>query len=145
VLQRADPTLIPLTVTVETWLRKAYLPALRAAGPLAQLIARQAEAFAADEQVGVRYGQSYPGLPGDIVNFQHDPLACAIALGWNKGVETREVRLQMALKDDLLCQRPAAGGKPTRVVTRVDGAAFSREWLRLVTGAAPVDSGRRFD
>ncbi|MEP7190538.1 MAG: nucleoside hydrolase, partial [Roseiflexaceae bacterium] len=46
VFQHASPTLIPLSVTVETALRRASLPALRQAGPLAQLIARQAEAFA---------------------------------------------------------------------------------------------------
>ena len=34
VLENSSPTLIPLTVTVETALRRAYLPGLRSSGPL---------------------------------------------------------------------------------------------------------------
>jgi len=83
VFERSAPTLVPLTVTVETSLRRAYLPRLREAGPLARLIARQAEAFAQDEHNEARYGQTCPGLPDDTINWQHDGLACAIALGWN--------------------------------------------------------------
>jgi hypothetical protein len=27
-------------------------------------------------------GRAHAGLPDDIVNFHHDPLTCAVALGW---------------------------------------------------------------
>ena len=80
VIQRSSPTLVPLSVTVETSLRRAYLATLRQSGPLAQLIARQAEAFAKDRNNGVQYSQTWTGLPEDAINFQHDPLTCAIAL-----------------------------------------------------------------
>lgn len=53
-----NPVLTPLSVTVETALRRAYPPTLRQAGPLAQLIAHQAEAFAEEEQMDARFGQS---------------------------------------------------------------------------------------
>ena len=43
VIERSTPTLVPLSVTVETALRRAHLPTLRRSGPLGQLIARQAE------------------------------------------------------------------------------------------------------
>lgn len=133
VLQRSNPTLVPLSMTVETALRRAYLERLRQAGPLAQLIARQAEAFARDEMMAERYGQTCPNLPEDIINFQHDPLACAIALGWNEGVEIQELPLQTEIKAGWLHQRVDASGKLTRVVTRVDGGKFSAFWLHTVT------------
>jgi purine nucleosidase len=134
VIQHSSPTFVPLSVTVETWLRRAYLPALQQAGPLARLIARQAEAFARDEGMEARYGQTCAGLPDDIINFQHDPLACAIALGWDEGVQIMEVPLRLEVVDGWLRQRvDRGGGTPTRVVTRVDGGEFSEAWLRTVT------------
>ncbi len=132
VLQCSNPTLVPLSVTVETSLRRAYLATLRQSGPLAQLIARQAEAFARDENNEARYGRTCRGLPDDIINFQHDPLACAIALGWNEGVEIREIPLKVTIEDGWLYQRVDDGGKPTRVVTRVNGDKFNEFWLSTV-------------
>jgi purine nucleosidase len=134
VLQSSNPTLVPLSVTVETWLRRADLPALGRSGPLARLIARQAEAFARDEGIEARYGRTCLGLPDDTINFQHDPLACAIALGWNDGVEIEEIPLKSEVEDGWLRQRVDPGGTPTRVVTRVDGAKFGEFWLRTVAG-----------
>ena len=61
VIERSNPLLVPLTVTVETALRRAHLPALRQAGPLAQLIARQAEAFAIEYGNEAQYGQTCAG------------------------------------------------------------------------------------
>jgi len=132
VIQRSSPTLISLSVTVETSLRRAYLATLRQSGPLAQLIARQAEAFAKDENHEAKYGQTCEGLPDDTINFQHDPLACAIALGWNEGVEISEIPLISEIKAGWLCQRIDDGGKPTRVVTRVNGGKFNEFWLSTV-------------
>ena len=134
VLRRSNPTLVPLSVTVETSLRRAYLARLSQAEPLAQLIARQAEAFARDENIEAHYGQTCPGLPEDTINFQHDPLACAIALGWREGVEMRDIPLKMEIRDGWLWQRVDDSGKPTRVVTRVNGDQFNEFWLRTVTG-----------
>ena len=37
---------------------------------------------ALDEQNEKKYAESCEGLPNDLINFLHDPLACAIALGW---------------------------------------------------------------
>ncbi len=133
VLYHSCPTLVPLSVTVETALRRAYLPALREAGPLGQLITRQAEAFAREYHNEERFGQTCAGLPHDIINFQHDPLACAIALGWSEGVEIREVPLKVEVRDGWLYERVDAGGTPTRVVTQVDGAKFSEHWLNVMT------------
>lgn len=131
VLEASHPTLVPLTVTLETALREADLPALHRGGPLARLLARQAEAFAADERMAERLGRTHIGLPDDLVNFQHDALACAVALGWG-GVELRDVRLRYDIEGGFLHEREAADGVPVRLVTAVDAAAFAQVWLRAI-------------
>ncbi len=132
VLRHADPLLVPLSVTVETALRRSHLPALQQAGPLARLIARQAEAFSLEYDNEATYGRTCAGLPDDIINFQHDPLACAIALGWDEGVEIKEVPLKFEVRDGWLYETVTPGGKSMRVVTKVDGKKFNELWLRLV-------------
>jgi inosine-uridine nucleoside N-ribohydrolase len=132
VIEHSSPTFVPLAVTVETSLRRAYLAKLRQAGPLAQLIARQAEAHARDYDIETEYGQKYKGVPDDAINFQHDPLACAIALGWNEGVEISEIRLKSEIKDGWLCHTIDESGKPTRLVTRVNGDKFNEFWLSTI-------------
>jgi hypothetical protein len=59
-------------------------------------------------------------------------LACAIALGWDDGVEISEVPLTFTIEDSWLHERIDMSGKPTRVVTRIDGAKFNEHWLRTV-------------
>jgi purine nucleosidase len=132
VLSHSKPTLVPLTVTVETALRRAYLAKLRRAGALGQLIVRQAEAFALDEQMETRFGQTCTALPQDIINFQHDSLACAIALGWEDGVEVEELPLLVQEQDGWLTERIHPAGAPTRIVTRIDGPRFNEFWLGQV-------------
>lgn len=133
VIESSSPTFIPLSVTVETSLRRAYLGTLRRAGSLARLIARQAEAFAKDEGMEARFGRACERLPEDAVNFQHDALACAVALGWSEGVEIHELPLKTEVEDGWLRQRIDEDGKPTKVVTRVDGEAFNEFWLDVVS------------
>jgi purine nucleosidase len=134
VLEHSTPTLIPLTVTVETAIRRAYLDELRKAGALGQLIARQAVSFAEDEQNETKHGATCTGLPRDIINFQHDPLACAVALGWDEGIEIEEIPLVFEEKDGQLYERIDADGRPFRVVTQIDGPRFNQLWLERVTG-----------
>jgi purine nucleosidase len=134
VLERTSPTLIPLTVTVETALRRAYLPRLAQAGPLGELIVRQAEVCASSEHNETRYGETCPGLPDDIINFQHDPLACAIALGWRTGITIDTVPLKFEVQDGWLYEIPDSQGRPTRLVTQIDGGAFSDHWCDVVCG-----------
>ena len=133
VLESAHPTLVPIEVTVQTALRRSHLPALHESGPLGQLIARQAEAFAQDWNDGERYGRTYAGLPHDIINFQHDPLACAVALGWD-GVTVESLPLALDRVGDQLRGRIDVGGRLLRVVTRVDQARFDTFWLDTVAG-----------
>ncbi len=119
-------------VLEQTALRRCWLPVLREAGPMGHLLARQAEAFAIEEAMESRFGRTCEGLPDDIINFLHDPLACAIAMGWSDSVEIEEIPLKSEIEDGYLCQTLDTRGKPTRVVTRVNGPKFSEFWLRTV-------------
>jgi len=133
VIEHSTPTLIPLTVTVETALRKVYLDEVRKSGPLGELLARQAEAFAIDEQNEKNIGEVYEGLPNDIINFLHDPLACAIALGWDDGAQIQEIPLILKEKEGWLHEQIDPAGKPVRVVTQIDGERFNSFWLDKIT------------
>jgi inosine-uridine nucleoside N-ribohydrolase len=132
VLEHANPTFVPITVSCQTALRRAYLPRLAQAGRLGELIVRQAELCARSEQHEQRYGESCPGLPGDIINFQHDPLACAIALGWHEGVEMETVPLTLETRECWLYEIPDNDGIPTRLVTHIDGNAFNAYWCDML-------------
>ncbi|MGE5376276.1 MAG: nucleoside hydrolase [Bacteroidota bacterium] len=132
VIEHSHPVLIPLTVTVETALRRTYLDELKAAGPLGALIAQQSMEFAIDEQMEQRIGQTCDGLPDDIINFLHDPLACAIALGYQAGIEVHQVSLVLEERAGVLYERIDPSGRPVRVVTKIDGPRFDQFWLDTI-------------
>jgi len=132
VLERFSPIVVPIEVTVQTALRRAYLPALQTAGPIGALLAHQAEMCAEDEKHEERYGRTCAGLPDDLINFQHDPLACAVALGWD-GVTIEERGVRTELRDGWLHEEPDPNGRAMRVVTDVDRERFDRFWLDIVT------------
>lgn len=123
VIQNGGPTFVPLAVTVRCALRREQLPALRSAGPMGQLIAQEAEAFARTRNYEARYG---------VLLLLHDPLTCAIALGWDTGVEISTLTVRTELEDGLIQQTIADDGKPTRIVTNAAGDAFSDHWLNIV-------------
>src|SRR5262249_28963746 len=125
VLEHAHPTLIPLTVSVQTALRRAYLPRLAQARALGELIVLQSELFARMNQFEKQFGETCAKLPNDIINFQHDPLACAIALGWREGVKIETLPLKFEIRDNWLHEILDKNGTPTRVVTEIDGNTFN--------------------
>ncbi len=128
----ADLTVVTIASTLQTHLRAAHLPRLRAAGPLGALLARQAEAHG-EEYALSDLGRAHVGLPDDLLNFHHDPLACAVAVGWD-GVTTEVVHLRPVMDGDVLHFERDDAGRPTRLVTNVDGDAFSERWLTAVRG-----------
>jgi hypothetical protein len=71
-------------------------------------------------------------LPNDTINFQHDPLTCAIALGWNEGIEIRDVPLRLEVNRGYLHERIDDGGVLARIVTRIDASKFNEHWLHIV-------------
>jgi purine nucleosidase len=134
------PILVPLSVTVGTALRQRDLPRLRAGDALANLIARQAVAFAEDERIAETQRPDAPALPEDLINFQHDGLAAALALGWRDGVTIERMLLTFRLEDGLVVAHvDPKRGRTFDVVTAIDGPAFDRFWLETV---AP-DQARR--
>lgn len=132
VIEESHPTLIPLSVTVETALRRACIKDLQTAGPMGRLLARHAEAFAEDEQNETKIGETCEALPGDIINFLHDPLACAIALGWNEGVKIEEIPVALDEKEGWLYERVDPAGRPVHVVTEINGRCFNEFWLNKI-------------
>lgn len=134
VLENSHPTLIPLTVTAETFLRRSYLENLKQSDDLNRLLAKQAEVFALDERYEEKYGKTCSKLPKDIINFQHDPLTVAVALGWNEGLEIKELPLNFTIKDTWLYETiDLSSERIYRVVTKIDGEKFSNYWVKAVT------------
>lgn len=126
----ADLTLVTLADTLRTHLRARDLPLVRAAGPVGELLARQAVAYAADR--GHRQlARAHAGLPDDLLLFLHDPLACAVALGWD-GVRTEVQHLRTVSTDGLLTWVPDGSAPAARVVTGVDSPGFTAYWLDAV-------------
>lgn len=127
------PTLVTLPATLTTWARAADLPRLRAAGPVGALLADQLAAHR-------RRNGRPPGdaLPDDLLNFQYDPAACAVALGQVPAtVEHTAVRLR---PDGGLDRDPS--GHPVRLVTSLDGAAFNSHWLDTLDEFRPYGTLR---
>ncbi len=127
----STPLIVPINVTLKVHLRERHLARMRADGPLAVLMARQAVAVAR-EYDNKKLGRTHAGLPDDLLNFQHDPLACAVALGW-PGVAIEELRLRLDTDDGYPVLRADDGGVRHRIVTGVDAERFENFWLDLVT------------
>jgi inosine-uridine nucleoside N-ribohydrolase len=133
VIEAAAPdrlTFVPIEATVQTALRKQDLARLDGAGAVGALIARQARAFAMEHDSASKYAP-YEGLPDDFINFQHDPLACGVALGW-PGVEVERVHLETAIEDGWIRTRPAVSGKAVRIARGVDQDGFASYWLDAI-------------
>ncbi len=129
----AQLTMVPVEVTLRAHLRAAHLPRLNAAGPLGQLLARQGSAHAEDNNMS-ELARTHRGLPDDLLNFQYDGVACAVALGWS-GAILGEVRLAPVLDGDVLRFEADERGRPTRVLLDLDTADFTERWLVAVAAA----------
>lgn len=122
-----------LPATFAASLRATQLPRLAASGRLGASLAGQSVAHGTDHRLG-ELGCSHPGLPDDLVNFQWDPVTCAVAMGW-PGVLIEEMALLTVLDGDLLRFLPAEAGRRVRVVTGVDCVDFAAIWLAAVEAA----------
>lgn len=137
----ADLSFATLPGTLEAQLREAHLPRLRAAGALGELIANQSVAHAHDNGLG-DLGRQHQGLPDDLLNMHWDPAACALALDWNC-LSSEALRLRIVVEGGVLRFERDALGHPVRVLTGVDGPAFSQRWLGTVDSAcsSPMERG----
>ena len=129
VIEKGNPLLVPLTVTVETALRRSHLDRLDRDDRLHRLIIRQAEAYADRYRpAGTDRGEA-SRLPTDFMAHLHDPLACAVALGWREGITVERIDVETTVAKGLLQQRRSASGIETRVVTGVEGERFGEVWV----------------
>ncbi len=133
IFDHANPTLVPLTLTAQTAFRQSDLSRLSGKDQLSDLLVRQAEVFARTEDLAGKYCAASPKLPSDFINFHHDPLACAIALGWRDGVTIETVPLKLEVRDTYLYETPDADGRPTPLVTQMNAKAFDEYWLNVVS------------
>jgi inosine-uridine nucleoside N-ribohydrolase len=135
VFERCEPIVVPLATSLEVALRSSHLETLRASGPLGRLIADQGERHAEDN--GRReLPPAYPALPADLLNFQYDPLACAVAVGWD-GAGLDDVACELEMEPDGLLRMTARkDGRPLRTITSVDALRFERVWLDAVVRAS---------
>jgi inosine-uridine nucleoside N-ribohydrolase len=131
--EAADLTLVTLPATLQAHLRRADLARLHDSGRIGVLLADQSEAHAVATGKAA-LGPAHRALPDDLLNFHYDPVACAVAAGWD-GVRTEDQRLRAVLDDGTLRFEPHPQGRPTRVVVDVDGAAFTAVWLAAVEAA----------
>lgn len=133
VADTAELTLATLPVTLQAPLRAADLPRLRASGRLGELLAQQSQAHAVDAGKA-DLGPAYDGLPDDLLNFHYDPVACAVAVDW-PGTVLEERPLRSVVEQGVLRWDPSPDGRVTRVLTDVDGPAFTEAWLSAVEAA----------
>jgi inosine-uridine nucleoside N-ribohydrolase len=126
-------TIATVPTTLKAHLRNAQLPRLRAAGPLGELLARQAEAHAADNGVA-DLARAFPALPDDLLNFQYDAVACAVAVGW-AGATIEEMNLQPMLDDGVLRFEPGDRGRAAKIVVDIDATDFTGRWFAAVERA----------
>jgi purine nucleosidase len=131
-----DLRVVTLADTLQTHLRRTHLARLHAAGPLGDLLADQAEGYAVRSD-HARLAAEHAGLPEDLLLFLHDPLACAVAVGW-PGARLVEKRLTVAAAGRGLRLVPAAGGRPVRVVDDLDAEGFADRWLTATVGSAAL-------
>jgi pyrimidine-specific ribonucleoside hydrolase len=134
VFARCAPMVVPLATTQRVTLRASHLDALRRGGALARLLADQGEAHARD--LGrTELGRAFPMLPDDLLNFQYDALACAVAAGWD-GVTISELPVSTTIHENLLHMSIEPGAPTLKVATDVDGPAFDAAWLDAVLRAS---------
>lgn len=133
VARTADLTLVTLPVTLKAHLRGVHLSRLRSIGPLGELLARQAEAYAREARLA-DLSKTYTGLPSDLLNFHYDPVTCAVAAGWT-GALVEEMQIEPVLEDDVLRFVPDVDGRAINVVTDIDAADFEAQWFGCLASA----------
>lgn len=133
VAQRARLTLVPLSTTIRAWFRRRDADDLHA-GALGALLVRQATAYCEDQGKDA-LATRHAALPADLLNFHHDPLACAVATGWD-GADLEVIPLVTVQDAGALRFHPRPDGRPTPVAVGADGERFVRDWAVAVRAAA---------
>jgi inosine-uridine nucleoside N-ribohydrolase len=134
VFERCSPIVVPVPTCLRVAVRRRHVDALRAAGPLGSLIADQSERHAIDNG-RLALPAEFPSLPEDLLNFQYDPLACAVAVGW-PGAVVQTIGVDLSFEGSFLRMRELDSAPPMRIVTDVDAERFEADWLAAVVRAS---------
>jgi hypothetical protein len=94
---------------------------------MGRLLARPGQAHAFEHR-RADLARAHAGLPDDLLNFQHDPAACAVALGWS-GAGAEVMHLEPRFDGHVLRFEQVNDGKRNHVVLDIDGADFTDTWL----------------
>jgi inosine-uridine nucleoside N-ribohydrolase len=81
-------------------------------------ITRTASAGACRRVRHDRDGRAHAGLADDLLNFQYDPVACAVALGWT-GATTEQIPVDTTVADGVLRFHRTPGGRTRNWAYRV--------------------------
>lgn len=130
VLENSDPILVPVEMTIQFALTESDAQRLILGDDLCQVLARQAKEYAIDNDHAALAAQ-YSGLPRDLLNFQHDALACMAAVGVD-GISVERLPLEIRREGRLLRLIESPNGRPTRVVTKVDVPMLRERWIDTV-------------
>lgn len=126
-------TLVTLPATLDAPLRRRDIDRLHAPGPLCRLLVRQAKAHG-DEHHMREFGRAHPGLPDDLLNFQYDVVACAVAVGMPLAV-LEDLVLAPRRDDGLLRFEARQGGRTVTTTTNVNGDTLNGIWLASINRA----------
>ena len=110
-----DLTLVTIRATVQTHLRDRHLERLEASGRFGRLLARMTRAHGAQYELS-RLHDRWSAVPADLHNFHHDPLAVAVAIGWDHGIPTRAT----------------VEGRRATVIDDCEPLRFVDDWLAVV-------------
>jgi inosine-uridine nucleoside N-ribohydrolase len=133
----AELTLVTLPVTMQAQLSRSHLSRLRACGRVGALLAHQFDVYAEDHGMA-DLGRAHSGLADDLVDFLYDPVAAAVAVGWDIAhVEPRRLRVEVD-HEGVLHWLPDAQGRLFDVVVDLDAGMFTD---RLFAALARTDRG----
>jgi inosine-uridine nucleoside N-ribohydrolase len=126
-------TLVPYPVTMHATLTMRDLERIEQTGQVGQLIALQSRSRAEDADM-TTIGRNHPAMPDDLMNFHYDPVAVAVALGW-EGAKVERQKLMPYVENGILSFETSPTGRPIDVCTAVDGEAFTAVFVNAIREA----------
>jgi len=152
-LRHSNPTLVPLSVTVETALRRALSAGLERGRTDGTTAGEAGRGLRQDEDMETRFGRTCDGFAARHHKFLARSARCAIALDWNKGLEIRELPVKSEIIDGSLnptvfCCRNHSSCFATTVNRLIQRSVYDSDFNRKLTDLetlVPVqrDRGKR--
>lgn len=132
VFEKGNPLLVPLSVTVETALRRSHLDRLDPRDPLHRLLLRQVEAWIDHDGPDRGSPNGADRLPDDFIAHLHDVLACGVALGWRDAITLEVATVRSGFTDGFLRTIRSTEGTDLRMVGAGVGEDVGGWWVERV-------------